>query len=97
MGPKGKPTKGSSIGAKILFQRARVILRLPKRTAVNRNLSVTQGTWRTEGTDAGLYLLDNNVAEAEALEFAGELVDFAQGVDRPAFAELAKDRPLRAS
>lgn len=64
---------------------------------MNRNLSVTQGTWRTEGSDAGLYLLDNNVAEAEALEFAGELVDFAQVVDRPASAELAEDGFLRAS
>ena len=44
-----------------------------------------------------MYLLDNNVAEAEALEFAGELVDFAQVVDRPASAELAEDGFLRAS
>ena len=62
-----------------------------------QELECHPGNVENRGSDAGLYLLDNNVAEAEALEFAGELVDFAQVVDRPASAELAEDGFLRAS
>jgi hypothetical protein len=44
-----------------------------------------------------LGLLDDNVAEAEALEFASELVDLAEGVDDPALAEFAVDGFLWAA
>jgi len=40
-------TNGSSTGASTLFQRARVIFRLPNTTSVSRNFSVTQGLTRS--------------------------------------------------
>jgi len=47
--------------------------------------------------DAGLHLLDYDVAEAYVAELAGEGFDLAQGVDRPAIAKGAADALLRAA
>ena len=49
------------------------------------------------GCDASLHRLHEDIVEAEALEFAGELIDFAEGVDGPAVTEFAEDGFLRAS
>ena len=43
---------------------------------------------------AGLHLLDDDVTEAEALEFSCEFVDFTEGIDDPALTEFAKEKLL---
>ena len=45
--------------------------------------------------DAGLDLLDCDIAEAGAFEFSREGADFAEGVDDPAVAESAVDGLLQ--
>jgi len=45
----------------------------------------------------GLHLLHGNIAEADALEFTGEVFDLTEGVNRPAITKRSTDPLLRTA
>ena len=80
-----------------MFQRARVIFRVAEEDGGEKEFESDPRDMENRRGDAGLNLLDDDVAEAGALEFAGERLDLTQSIDDPAIAKSAIDGSLRAA